>query len=981
MKVYIRSIHGSGSINELKCKVDYLDLSQYTHCNIYKVDISIDVPSSHALFNNITEKQVVVVNGNSITIESGFYTLPVLLSKLNSTGNNVSLITSESSAYHIQTHVNIDFASANEIRDILGYASNSVSSNTISDYPANITRGLSVVHLCSSIVNSDADTPLATIKIEDPCVDFHQTIHTCVSLNCNNLSYIDVVFRNVSGENISLNAENITVTMFIKCFEEFDNLQSENDFSGSMFNLTTNIPCLEDGKFDHKLDRPITLNRGKIVNANFLINGKIKNLSSDQEVVINNVKYVIPAGSYSLQMLLAVLNSKSSAVFSYVQSGKDAYKLTVSNCNHLEFLTSELANMLGFDLGIVTGDDGGNLIRYQLREDNCEFRIRSNGTVRGLFVVNGNYTEDEFFNALLNAIKMYVPDCTMNKTEKYYEFKSSETIEIYVVDDFGIDKYYWSQNIKYRKSDDKTIIPRAGYFYYNADVRFDLIQEYVELYESIHNKDHTIKITYSDGVSKSYILPQGRFTVIDFFQRMVAAMEIDTYFDVTYYRSTVSFKSKTGVSAYFTIFSQIKENLNLPTTDSTAWISYVSNNYHKGLKRKVNGTITVKHQEDNDKVYPQTYNGTYSIYTLMTELRAMLSEFIRNYYGVTDTNATLVYATPFGITMSHGGPFNKNTINLQFGGTLIDNKIISFSDCTTSTGRYFTKGTTIKCYWKENQNTHNINLGYTNLEGLKDGIIKTLKDKEYIDAVNPNIHVTVSGNTLYIDAPNSMIAVEQTVLDMENVYDPVITFKPAGARIYSPDANIKVTLDYNTLIIGNQTFTVPSKNYSYSELINTLNDLMNGSYVFVEQETYYELVHGGQTVDGTLFDLIEFTPMSNSLRFYYPDKKIYDNSFMYISNYPMNITNGFNLINVFTNLVETNVNNDNYLSSFVINNIDGINISNAGVKSNYSNSNKSIDRYIADSNVSNIKYYFTRENGEPFNINGQIVAGLEIQQD
>lgn len=978
MKVYIRSIHGSGSINELKCKVDYLDLSQYTHCNIYKVDISIDVPSSHALFNNITEKQIVVVNGNSIIIESGFYTLPVLLSKLNSTGNNVSLITSESSAYHIQTHVNIDFASANEIRDIFGYANNSVSSNTISDYPANITRGLNVVHLCSSIVNSDADTPLATIKIEDPCVDFHQTIHTCVSLNCNNLSYIDVVFRNVSGESISLNAENITVTMFIKCFEEFDNLQSENDFSGSMFNLTTNIPCLEDGKFDHKLDRPITLNRGKIVNANFLINGKIKNLSSDQEVVINNVKYVIPAGSYSLQMLLAVLNSKSSAVFSYVQSGKDAYKLTVSNCNHLEFLTSELANMLGFGVGIVTGNEGGNLIRYQLREDNCEFRLRLNGAQYGLFVVNGNYTEDEFFNALLNAIKKYVPDCTMNKTEKYYEFKSSQTIEITVYDDFAIDKYYWSKNIKYRKSDDKTIIPRAGYFYYNADVKFDLVQEYFEVHTTASTKDYTLKATYSDGTVKNYGFVSGyKSTATAFYKNVVKYLSLDTYFNVTYHRSTVSFVSKNGVSVKFTGDEMTCLAIGFPyAKETTAWTAYIPSSRFKGEFRRVTGDFTIYHKENNDHPITVTYdNSKKSINNIFGDIRTKFSSYIRDYYGVGDTNAYLLYTTPVGVYILEHNPFKQETINIKFGGSITSEY---FQGLPTE----YVNHPNFKANWKTSSfMTHNINLGYTNLEGLRDAIIKTLNEKEYIDVVNPNIHVTVSGNTLYIDAPNSMIAVEQTVLDMENVYDPINTFKPAGARIYSPDANIKVTLDYNTLIIGNQTFTVPSKNYSYSELINTLNDLITGSYVFVEQKTYYELVHGGQTVDGTLFDLVEFTPMSNSLRFYYPDKKIYDNSFMYISNYPMNITNGFNLINVFTNLVETNVNNDNYLSSFVINNIDGINISNAGVKSNYSNSNKSIDRYIADSNVSNIKYYFTRENGEPFNINGQIVAGLEIQQD
>ena len=410
--------------------------------------------------------------------------------------------------------------------------------------------------------------------------------------------------------------------------------------------------------------------------------GQINNISEDQTIIVDEETIVIPKGMYTIDTILAELNC-ANAVFTLVTEGKQAFKLAVTEFERISFeQAQQLKDILGFDEDIVLPQaDGVITTKYQLRDDNHDFRLRVNGTQYGLFVKNGNYDEDTFFNALLSAIKVYVPDCTMNKTEKYYEFKSSQTIEITVVDDFAIDKYYWSHMIKYRNPSDKTIIPRVGYFYYNADVRFDLVQEYVEIYESIHNKDHGIKITYSDGVTKSWNLPQGRFTVSDFFKQIVQALSIDTYFDVTYYRSTVSFNSKNGVSAYFTVYSQIDKNLLLPTTASTAWISYVSNNYHKGIKRKVNGTITVKHKEDNDKVYTQTYNGTYTIYNLMTDLRAMLSEFIRDFYGVGDTNATLIYATPFGITMTHGGPFNKNTINLQFGGTLIDNKIIKFSDC------------------------------------------------------------------------------------------------------------------------------------------------------------------------------------------------------------------------------------------------------------------------------------------------------------
>ena len=50
----------------------------------------------------------------------------------------------------------------------------------------------------------------------------------------------------------------------------------------------------------------------------------------------------------------------------------------------------------------------------------------------------------------------------------------------------------------------------------------------------------------------------------------------------------------------------------------------------------------------------------------------------------------------------------------------------------------------------------------------------------------------------------------------------------------------------------------------------------------------------------------------------------------------------------------------------------------AGIKHNYANSNKPINRVIAESNINQLDYYFTREDGQPFNINGKINCTLEI---
>ena len=52
----------------------------------------------------------------------------------------------------------------------------------------------------------------------------------------------------------------------------------------------------------------------------------------------------------------------------------------------------------------------------------------------------------------------------------------------------------------------------------------------------------------------------------------------------------------------------------------------------------------------------------------------------------------------------------------------------------------------------------------------------------------------------------------------------------------------------------------------------------------------------------------------------------------------------------------------------------------AGIKHNYANSNKPINRVIAESSINNIDYYFTREDGQQFNINGKINCTLEINE-
>ena len=75
------------------------------------------------------------------------------MSLINSKGAVISLITSESDAYHCKLSSQVDFTNASELKEILGFDSN--VSNGISNHCVDITRGLNVLQVYRNIVCSD----------------------------------------------------------------------------------------------------------------------------------------------------------------------------------------------------------------------------------------------------------------------------------------------------------------------------------------------------------------------------------------------------------------------------------------------------------------------------------------------------------------------------------------------------------------------------------------------------------------------------------------------------------------------------------------------------------------------------------------------------------------------------------------------------------------------------------------------------------
>ena len=312
MKVFIRSIKGSDCASIVN-KIDYLSTEDDFKTVIYKIDVSIEKNSqsgspaqaiaprvlAQAIINNVFTTQNLIVNNKKITIPPGFYLLENLFAIINQQSIAISLIKNEENAYHTKTSTTFDFSQAREIQEILGFEKLIVPSESISTNPANITRGLNVIQLYSSITNSDSDIPIVSIKIDNPLESFHQSYETNINVKNSVLNYIDVHFRDITGNLIKING-NITINFYFKTFNEVSEqiLESNNN----RFNITSQITNLDNGHYSHKLSRPINLTNSKIVNANFLTNGSIYNLSTDQTVTIDGIPFSIDPVIQALRM-------------------------------------------------------------------------------------------------------------------------------------------------------------------------------------------------------------------------------------------------------------------------------------------------------------------------------------------------------------------------------------------------------------------------------------------------------------------------------------------------------------------------------------------------------------------------------------------------------------------------------------------------------------------------------------------------------
>lgn len=989
MKVFIRSIKGS-DCSSIVDKIDYLSTEEYNKTVIYKIDVSIENEQfsgsyddpAQSIINNIFTTQKLIVNNQSITIPPGFYSLENLFAIINQQSIAISLIKNEENAYHTKTSTTFDFTNAIEIQEILGFDSEIISEGSISTNPANITRGLNVIQLYSSITNSDTDIPIVTIKIDNPLESFHQSYETNINVKNSILNYIDVHFRDITGNLITLNG-NITINFYFKTFDEV--IEQIFESNNNRFNITSQITNLDNGHYSHKLSRPINLTNSKIVNANFLTNGSIYNLSTDQTVTIDGIPFIVQKGCYTLEEILSVMNNLTGAVFSYINSGENCYKIQIDNISSIKFETPELANMLGFDCDLI---ESVNIVeKYQLTSNNNVFKLKINEGSWILTVKPGIYTEQDFFKQLESAIKPYDSSIKIIIHEHYVEFVNNSGL---IIDNISssesvynnrLEQYHWFNGFNFRNvNSSRFTIARYNCFYLKTTGIDNRYHEYIYFAHHNNMKDYTLKAVFSNGKYKTIDLRNFSKETYIYLEDVALKIYDALLSEYFYFKSNiaeggfkhgrVNFLSKSGVSVYFTGAPSFIDYMNLPTTATTSFEFYCYNRYIGVLKTK-GETIGFRCSYDNTW-YDLVIVDDYNLAKLCFQIREWISNILRGIIGISGHGYLYYYKFFCGAFLK------SDLLNdcgwIQFRGSLIDKKILTGFNTEQKPPEDIV-------IYANYINTFDIDLGYTCCDELQKCIENRLEKYNYNFQVNPHYHSYIDSSSVIVENNFHVLSLKIPGL---NYIDYANSENYYHVRVFSNGYNKYIfnnTVSLTTSIDGFETtFTIQKGFYNQASLFKIINKfIINQGLYFIKRGTYYALVKNNKniSISGTICDYVNFVDTTSEIRVFYDDTAVLDLSSI-CSDYPCNITNGFNLINVFSNLCDTRKNNDNYLTSFVISKSNGINVSNAGIKNNYSNSNSTLDRYISDSNINQIDYYFERENGEPFTFNGIIVANIEI---
>ena len=390
---------------------------------ITRVDITL-INNGKPIVNNITSSNVIIREDTQQQLQfpAGYYTLDQLFASINSIAN-ISFMNYGEYYGHCHLGDPIDFSQAPEIQRILGF-NNSIAEG-ISDHLVDITQGYELVNIYSSLIatTDQQKCPLATIRVEDAHENNSVTLYTEIPINSFYIQNIVYTFDNGHGIPFTPNC-NVRINMTLNTFANVI-----SDKANEAYNMITTINSseLNNGHYIKKLDSPIQFSADDTIikRVSVLLDAKVFNIDTDQTVSIDRKKYTVPAGSYSAEALLALLNSFGDAVFYYIADGEDAFKVNIKNITSIDFTNAEqLQSVLGFAKAHETVID--TTFKYPVKDTKISFYYNDQNTSDAIYLEDGYYSEDAFFNHIQERFSHYnaLKPVFIAKGEKYWELSS-----------------------------------------------------------------------------------------------------------------------------------------------------------------------------------------------------------------------------------------------------------------------------------------------------------------------------------------------------------------------------------------------------------------------------------------------------------------------------------------------------------------------------------------------------------------------------
>ena len=990
---YVRHFHTDSLANGV-----LRDSSEiYTNKNLFITGYEITLkPLSEgaSIVENMTmDNYIILIEdggvADSYCFPKGSYELSELVAEINELLNNRDNYYCELSIFVENSHFGVasfslensgatnlyfDLSRAPDIKAIFNLPDELYEGETIGDSVVDITNGLqniqfycSLLQACSTRIGNNDNTLFCNFLIEDPFVTCNNyTEHLKIPVY--NLAH-NVVFnvRTMGSTNSLARLQcSCDITLYLATFNDYFEHPLElgsvafNESRG-VFVDQMQVMNFEVTKARESLELDSTLRlpeNSYITRVNVMIKGEIYNVAEDQVLRINNSDLVIPKGSWTLDSLLSKLN-ESSAMFSLIEENKDAFRISISEYFNINFEGAQIIKKilgLGDAPDVLVYNPGG--LYYALDSTNCEYYLEVDGLLLPIRMLTASepLSEKAFFNLFISDVcdalgianvDLVVPVVT----DHYYEYNFSgfvETIDVITEScENPLSNFHWFKGWNFRNkgaSGASLIIPRYGSFYFDENITTSHCLEYFDIIDYRDRQEFTLTANITDTSGKQIVQKKLDLTqyighnnstsflrtfynefLIDYCKQYSWVWKSHAYFQTIDTTHRIAF---TGSPTFIQAF-------HLPTTPARSFDMYCDNMYHKGGSPEFEGLTLYYQMEGNDESVDLLTNNNLGNYIFkMRECRSRINRYIYEGLGLSSANYYLYYETPFGCNLVPNAIMTTNNVKGRFFGTAIDKGVIKglHTDYNRKNCNIYFDFTAL--------NTHRLTLGYTNMEGVKEGLKQFYKEKEYSDTVLPSLTFEVSDNAVIARNNNSLIKYSfdsDTSMKYLFFQDSSRKRDIFGDRMefYTVYANIEINNDnykLNVLNVSTQesiSINFPLGFYDFDAIVTKLNGYLFEKGIniqFTKAQTGYSAISNVKySLSGGLKDLLGITSNEEQTGFFikYRENATLGEShgdYEYVCNDLFDITNGMDHLDIYSNCIR-GLGVNNKLCGLVIDNL------------------------------------------------------------